>query len=58
MPTSKKRVKKNYDESASITKNPLKTKWGKAMVIVLIFGFIGAGLVTLIVTLIQAFQSI
>ncbi|MCK5387940.1 MAG: hypothetical protein KAJ22_01535 [Candidatus Izimaplasma sp.] len=58
MPTSKKRIKRNYEESTSITKNPLKTKWGKAMVLVLIFGFIGAGLVTLIITLVQAFQSI
>lgn len=57
MPTSKKRVKKNYEEAAPITKNPLKTKWGKAMVLVLVFGFIGAGIVSLIITLIQAAQS-
>ena len=57
MPTSKKRVKKNYEEAAPVTKNPLKTKWGKAMVIILIFGFVGAGVVGLVITLVQAFQS-
>ena len=57
MPTSKRRVRKNYEEVAPITKNPLKTKWGKAMVLVLIFGFIGAGVVTLVITLVQAVQS-
>jgi len=57
MPTSKKRVKKNYEEAAPITKNPLKSKFGKFMVIILIFGFVGAAIVGLIITLVQAVQS-
>ena len=58
MPTSKKRVKKNYEEATPITKNPLKTKLGKFMVIILIFGFMGAAVVGLIITLVQAVQTI
>ncbi len=55
MPTSKKRSnKKNYEEAVSITKNPLKSKWGKAMVLILALGFVLSGVVGLIYTLITA----
>ena len=54
MPTSKKRVKKNYEQAVPITKNPLKTKFGKVMIVILILGFVGAGVLGLIYTLIQA----
>ena len=56
MPTSKKRVKKNYEEAVPITKNPLKTRGGKIMIIVLIFGFVGAGVLGLILILIKALE--
>ncbi len=58
MPTSKKRVKKNYVEAEPITKNPLKSKFGKFMVVVLVFGFVGAAIVGLIITLVEAVQSL
>jgi len=58
MPTSKKRVRSQREEAAPITKNPLKTKFGKFMVVILVFGFIGAAIVGLIITLVQAIQSI
>ena len=54
MPTSKKRVKKNYEESIPVTKNPLKTKWGKVMVLILILGFVLGGVIGLIYALIEA----
>jgi len=54
VPTSKKRVKKNYEEAVPITKNPLKTRFGKVMIIILVLGFVGAGVLGLIYTLIQA----
>ena len=53
MPTSKKRVKKDYEEAVRITKNPLKTKLGKFMVIMLILGFVLSGVVGLIYILYQ-----
>ncbi len=58
MPTSKKRVRKQHVEADPITKNPLKSKFGKFMVVVLVFGFIGAAIVGLIITLVQAIQSL
>lgn len=54
MPTSKKRIKKDYEYAAPVTKNPLKTKWGKVMVLILILGFVLSGVIGLIYTLIQA----
>jgi len=54
MPTSKKRSKKNYEEAVPITKNPLKSKWGKVMVVILALGFVLSGVVGLIYTLITA----
>ncbi len=56
MPTSKKRIKKNYEEAVPISKNPLKTKKGKAIIIILILGFVGAGILGLIYTLIEALK--
>ena len=57
MPTSKKRVKKNYEEATPVTKNPLKTRFGKFMVIILILGFVLSGVIGLIYTLIQALNA-
>jgi hypothetical protein len=48
MPTSKKRVKKNYEESIPVTKNPLKTKWGKVIIVILAAGFVGSVVASLI----------
>lgn len=56
MPTSKKRVIKSKEATVSITKNPLKSKLGKIMVIILILGFVLSGIVGLIYTLITAFN--
>ncbi len=56
MPTSKKRIKKNYEEAVPITKNPLKTKFGKVMVLILVLGFVLSGVVGLIYTLVQALK--
>ena len=56
MPTSKKRPTKNKEAVAPITKNPLKSKLGKTMVIILILGFVLSGVVGLIYTLITAFK--
>lgn len=58
MPTSKKRVKKNYEEAIPVTKNPLKTTWGKALVIVLALGFVLSSIVLLIYTIIAAVQTV
>lgn len=57
MPTSKKRVPKQKEAAVRITKNPLKTKLGKAMVLVLILGFVLGGVIGLIYTLIASFNA-
>jgi len=57
MPTSKKRVKKNYEESVPVTANPLKTKWGKIMILVLVLGFILSGVIGLIYTLVKTLET-
>ena len=54
MPTSKKRVAKEREAAVRVTKNPLKTKVGKIMVLVLILGFVLSGVIGLIYTLIQS----
>jgi hypothetical protein len=54
MPTSKKRAKKSKEAAVPITKNPLKSKLGKIMVLILILGFVLSGVVGLIYTLITA----
>jgi len=53
MPKSKKRVKKKQEESIPVTKNPLKTTWGKVLVVVLAFGFVGAIIASVIFNLAQ-----
>jgi len=58
MPTSKKRVKKeNQDNVQVIVKNPVKTKTGKAIIIILSAGFILSVLASLIVVLVQVAQQ-
>lgn len=54
MPTSKKRVPKEREASVRVVKNPLKTKLGKVMVLILILGFVLGGVIGLIYTLIEA----
>ena len=56
MPTSKKRIKKNHEESIPVTKNPLKTTWGKVTVVVLALGFVLSSVMLLIYTIITAMQ--
>ncbi|WP_168169788.1 hypothetical protein [Candidatus Izimaplasma sp. ZiA1] len=57
MPKSKKRVKKNHEEVIPVTKNPLRTKWGKVMVLVLALGFVLGSVAGLIYTLYLALQA-
>jgi len=54
MPTSKKRVPKEREASVRIAKNPLKTKLGKVMVLILILGFVLGGFIGLIFALIES----
>ncbi|KFZ26158.1 MAG: hypothetical protein KQ78_01654 [Candidatus Izimaplasma bacterium HR2] len=57
MPTSKKRVPKEREASVRAVKNPLKTKLGKIMVLILILGFMLGGVIGLIYTLVDAMSS-
>lgn len=58
MPASKKRVKKNaQDEKVIMTTNPLKTWWGKAVIIVLALSFVIVILVSAIYSVITAFTA-
>ena len=57
MPTSKKRVPKEREASVRVVKNPLKTKLGKIMVLILILGFVLSGLIGLVYALIQAMSA-
>ncbi len=57
MPTSKKRVPKEREASVRVVKNPLKTKLGKVMVLILILGFVLGGVVALIYALITAMAA-
>jgi len=57
MPKSKKRVKKSQEEVIPVTKNPLRTKWGKVMVLVLALGFVLGSVAGLIYTLFLALQA-
>lgn len=40
MPTSRKRSKKRTIEQPKVYKNPLKKKWGKIVIMILVFGFL------------------
>jgi len=54
MPTSKKRVPKEREAAVRVVKNPLKTKLGKVMVIILALGFVLGGFVGLVYALIDS----
>ncbi len=56
MPTSKKRVKKETETIAPITKNIVKTKWGRIVIVILALSFVLSGLVGLIYALVLAMQ--
>ena len=58
MPTSKKRVKrKTQEEVAPITKNIVKTRWGRIVIVILALSFVLSGIVGLVYTLIMAMQA-
>ncbi len=56
MPTSKKRVKKQQEEVTPITKNIVKTRWGRIVIVILALSFVLSGVVGLIYTLVKAMQ--
>lgn len=56
MPTSKKRVKKETEQEVRATKNIVKTKIGRIVIVILALGFVLSGLVGLVYTLIRAMQ--
>jgi len=53
MPTSKKRVKKPEAVVERAVKNPLKTTFGKIVIIVLSFGFMLGVVASLVAVLVQ-----
>jgi len=57
MPTSKKRVKKDYEEAIPVNSNPLKSKWGKIMILILVLGFVLSGVIGLIYTLVKTLET-
>jgi len=58
MPTSKKRVKKPKEEEAvKKSANIVKSKFGKAVIVILALGFVLSLIVSLIYTLVQAMQA-
>ena len=56
MPSSKKRVKKQKQEVEPVTKNIVKTRWGRIIIVILASSFALSGVVGLIYTLVKAFQ--
>ncbi|MCF7925600.1 MAG: hypothetical protein K9L26_03605 [Candidatus Izimaplasma sp.] len=56
MPKSKKRKKKPQEEPKRASRNIVKTRWGRIVIVVLALGFILSGLIGLIYTLIRAMQ--
>ncbi len=57
MPESRKRTKKQTEEGRPVYKNPLKKKWGRIVVIILVFGFLLGTVITAIFALFQAMQN-
>ncbi len=57
MPESRKRNKKATEEVRPVYKNPLKKKWGRIVVIVLVFGFLLGTVIAAIIGLIQVMQT-
>jgi hypothetical protein len=58
MPNSRKRVKKkNPEEVAPVTKNIVKTRWGRIVIVILALSFVLSGIVGLVYTLIMAMQA-
>ena len=51
MPTSKKRVKKPQEETVPKTRNIVKTKGGKAVILILSVGFVLSVIVSLVVVI-------
>jgi hypothetical protein len=57
MPTSKKRVKKEHpDQKPPVSRNIVKSKGGKIVLLILALSFVFSGVALLITTLIEAMQ--
>ena len=56
MPKSKKRKKKQQEEPKRATRNIVKTRWGRIVIVILALGFILSGVIGLVYTLIRAMQ--
>lgn len=56
MPASKKRVKKHHEEVAPITKNIVRTRWGRVVIVILALSFALSGLALLIYNIAQAMK--
>ena len=55
MPESRKRQKKPQPETKTVYKNPLKKRWGRTVVIILVFGFLLGTVAATIFALFQLF---
>ncbi|MEC9484757.1 MAG: hypothetical protein UMR38_02640 [Candidatus Izemoplasma sp.] len=56
MPKSKKRKKKEQEEPKRATRNIVKTRWGRIIIVILALGFVLSGVIGLVYTLIRAMQ--
>jgi hypothetical protein len=58
MPESKKRKKNpNHEETKRPVRNPLKKKWGRIVVVLLVFGFLLGTVAATIFALIEIFKA-
>ncbi|MFW6319578.1 MAG: hypothetical protein ACOC1L_05280 [Bacillota bacterium] len=58
MPKSKKRKKNpNQEETSRPVRNPLKKKWGRIVVVLLVFGFLLGTVAATIFALIEIFKA-
>ncbi len=55
MPESRKRAKKPQENKEPVYKNPLKKRWGRIVIIVLVFGFLLGTIAATIFGLFQLF---
>ena len=53
MPKSKTREKKNQEEKVVKSNNPMKTWWGKTIIIILALGFVVSIVFSLVYNLVQ-----
>lgn len=57
MPESRKRKKKPVEEADPVYINPLKKKWGRIVIIVLVFGFLLGTVAGTFFLMFQLFQQ-